>query len=85
MDEVCLGLIGDNAGKGCLPASRWTPEDHGKNMVGFNSGLDQFAFTQKVFLPHEGLQVIRSDPFRKGLTLGTGLSCVIFEKIHFSS
>ena len=77
-----LGLLGDNTGQGGFTAPRGTPEDHGKDVVRFNSGPDKFTLTQKMLLSHEGLQVIRPDAFRKGLTSGPGLACIIFEKIH---
>ncbi len=82
MKEMRLGLPGNDTGKGCFPTPGRAPEDHGKNTVGFNSGLDQFAFAQEMLLSHERLQAVRANPFRKGLTLCAGLPCVIFEKIH---
>ncbi len=65
MKEMRLGLPGDDAGKGCFSASRRAPENHGKNVVGFNSGPDQFAFAQEMLLSHKRLQTIGANPFRK--------------------
>ncbi len=61
-DETTPGELGDEAGKGRLAASRWTPEDERGNLPRLDRQPERPLGTHQVLLSHQLVEGPRADP-----------------------
>jgi hypothetical protein len=65
LEELCFSMVSNDTGERGLPASRWTPENHGGKLIALDQHTEWFAFTEKMLLPNEINKCKGSDTFRK--------------------
>ena len=65
VDEVALGLMGDNLRERGFPHARRPPENHGGHQIALNHAAQDFALADQVLLSGKLIEVLRAKALRQ--------------------
>jgi hypothetical protein len=84
LDELGVGVLGDESRERGLAASRRSPENHGRRLVAFDQNAKGFTFSKEMILADE----LRKDTGPHALCQGGIIACaqvgrVAIEEVHY--
>ena len=94
IDELGMCFVSDNAGQGCLPHSRRSPKDHGRDLILLYELAKKLPLPQKMLLSHKSIQILRPQPAGQGVVYFTVVKqrhllhhdhALLPESIHYRS